>query len=78
MQYYRIDYYRISSVLEQHHRGPIKALIKWPAAAHLKLTGQEFPVVVRNEAKQSGVAEGLEAYDSNRINLADAGKLFKL
>lgn len=66
------------SVFEQHHRGPTKALIKWPAATHLKLTGQEFPVVVRNEAKQSGVAEGLQASDSNRINWADAGKLFKL
>ena len=66
-QYYDVNHYKISSVLEKDGRGPTTALIDSLAASHTELTVQEFAAVVKEKAKRNDVAEVLEAYDSGKV-----------
>ena len=65
-QYYGLDHYKISSVLEKNDRGATTALIESLAATRTQLTVQEFAAVVRQKVKREDVAELLEAYDSGK------------
>ena len=65
-QYYGLNHYTISAVLEKYDKGPTTALIERLAATRTQLTVQEFAAVVRQKAKREDVAELLEAYDSGK------------
>ena len=65
-QYYGLNHYTISSVLEKNDRGATTSLIESLAATNTKVTVQEFAAVVRQKAKRKDVAELLEAYDSGK------------